>query len=107
MNKQRRKKLGALIDRIEKIRIAVQDATTPLKDIEGICEELTVLKDEEEAYKDSMPETLQNGEKGQAAEAAVGELESALDALEGLRDALNEFDFEGTTTSIDNARGEG
>ena len=64
MNKERRTKLKDLIGRIEELQ-----------------SEIETLKDEEDDYFSNMPESLQQGEKGQAAEAAVEALTSAVDSF--------------------------
>lgn len=43
---------------------------------------LTVCQDEEQDYYDNMPESLQSGDKGQAAEQAAASLEEAGSNLE-------------------------
>lgn len=42
------------------------------------------LRDEEQEFYDNMPEGFQNGEKGEAAQAAVSNLEDAIVALENI-----------------------
>lgn len=72
MNKTRREELNKLTDQIAEIRDAVQ-----------------ALADEEQEYFDNMPESLQTGEKGEAAEAAISELNEAIGALENAEANLN------------------
>lgn len=86
MNKQRRKD-------IDKAREEYGDAMGLFASAKEILE--TAMEEEQE-YVDNMPESLQDGEKGDAArenidclEEAIGELddlltESALDALDGI-----------------------
>jgi hypothetical protein len=60
-------------------RADIAKAVELLNDAKGIIE--TCVSDEQEYY-DNMPEALQGGEKGQAAESAastLSEVESALD----------------------------
>ena len=89
MNAQRRKALADLMDRITKLG----------KDRDDIKNELETLRDEEQESFDNMPEGLQQGDRGQAMEEAIGELEEAISALE-------EFDTDSINGSIDNARGQ-
>jgi molecular chaperone GrpE (heat shock protein) len=65
MNKIRRSALQKLQERVTEMR-----------------EELEVLMEEEEEYRDNMPENLQGSEKYEIADTACDNLSSALDALE-------------------------
>lgn len=60
--------------------------------LEQVKSDLESARDEEQDYLDNMPESLQGGDKGQAAEAAVSALESAIEALETAIDALGEVE---------------
>ena len=102
MNKQRRKELGAIIDKIDALRKALEDLSLDEK-LEDINEELERLTEEEREYMENMP--MQGGEKYETAEQAVLELETAKEALEGFKDAFAELSFEEVMLSIDNARG--
>lgn len=73
MNNTRRKEL-------EK----VADAITELK------EQLDILKEEEEEYRDNMPENLQGSERYEKAETACDNLDSAVSSLEEALDSINE-----------------
>ena len=65
MNRIRRKQLSDLIDKLYVIQA-----------------DLEALKDEEEEYRDNMPENLQNSERYEKADTAVDNLDSALYSLE-------------------------
>ena len=65
MNKDRR-------DRIAKIKEALEDLRGQIEDLQS---------EEQEAF-DSMPESLQQSERGQASEAAANALQSAYDAAD-------------------------
>lgn len=79
MNKDRRKAIDA---QIERLREAHEELARVLSTAQSAMDALTDLKDEEKEYFDNMPESLQGGDKGQAAEAAISELESAISELE-------------------------
>lgn len=66
MNAQRRTKISAII-----------------KKLGDIIEEIEGIKDEEQEYLDNMPESLKGGEKGEAAETAVSDLDQAKDYADG------------------------
>lgn len=73
MNKERRKEIQVVINRIEELK----------SDLETIVED-------EQAYLDSIPENLMNSERYERAEDAVGNLESAMDSLNDAEEALEE-----------------
>ena len=65
MNKVRRKALDKVICKIVEAK-----------------EQLESLQAEEEEYRDNMPENLQGSERYEAADAAVDNMSSAVDALD-------------------------
>ena len=75
MNKLRRKEIGKAIQLLDEAK-----------------EILETARDEEQEYFDSMPESLQGGDKGQEAEIAVGILDDVVsmldDALASVGDAI-------------------
>lgn len=73
MNKARRKRIQELKDKLLDL----------LTEIEGIKD------DEQEAY-DSLPESLQDGEKGSKMSEAVDNLDSAYSSLEEVGEYLEE-----------------
>lgn len=72
MNSNRRKSLRALSDKLAELRGAIDDAKS----------ELESLRDEETDYRDNMPDSLREGDKGQAADTACDALDSAVDSLD-------------------------
>lgn len=79
MNAQRRKQIEAIKARVEALQDLISEA-------QNIADEITqevrdVLELEQEAY-DNMPESLQDGERGQAMNEAIGNLEQATNLLE-------------------------
>lgn len=71
MNKDRRKEIQNIIDKIEDLKEEIEN----------------VMNDEQE-YIDNMPENLQGSEKCEAAESAVYNMESAYDYLTEACEAL-------------------
>lgn len=65
MNKARRKALDEVISKIEEAKELLEN-----------------LQAEEEEYRDNMPENLQGSERHEAADAAVDNMSSAVDALD-------------------------
>lgn len=65
MNKARRKALDEVISKIKEAKELLEN-----------------LQAEEEEYRDNMPENLQGSERYEAADAAVDNMSSAVDALD-------------------------
>ncbi len=65
MNKARRKALDEVISKIEEAKELLEN-----------------LQVEEEEYRDNMPENLKGSERYEAADAAVDNMSSAVDALD-------------------------
>jgi uncharacterized coiled-coil DUF342 family protein len=95
MNKARREALNLLFSDINEIIETLQseDVANAVKAkdydwaaVKETAEEFKTraeeIRDEEQEYYDNMPESFQNGEKGENAQAVVTELDSAIDALE-------------------------
>ena len=74
MNKERRQKIGKIIERLE-----------------DIAAELEALADEERDAFDNLPESLQYGERGEAMEAAADELEDVSGEVSDLASRLEEL----------------
>lgn len=87
MNNARRKEIEVIKARLE----AVFEG-----ELEAIRSDLNEVKDAEQEAWDNMPESLQEGERGQAMQEAIAELESAVECVES-------FDFESVFNSLDNA----
>lgn len=77
MNRERRKTLAELTTRVDS---AIEDLTALKGEIEDV-------RDEEQEYLDNMPESLQEGDRAMAAQAAIDSLEEAIDAIEEATDA--------------------
>lgn len=73
MNKQRREAISSLIS-----------------DMEAIKERIESLASEEREYYDNMPENMQQGDKGQAADTAASNLEESCNNAESVIDGLND-----------------
>lgn len=80
MNKQRRKEIKQVIDRLEEIRGEVGFL---LDTVQGIM-------DEETEYRDNIPENMQGGDRFEMADNACNELESAHDTLDQVDNGLSE-----------------
>lgn len=88
MNKQRRKEIQAIRDKLE-------DLTSKIAELrDGI----DTIKDDEQEYYDNMPESLQSSDRGTAAEEAVSHLDTALEALDEIANQASE-----ATEALDSA----
>ena len=103
MNNQRRKTLSHIIDQIESLKSAVN---TLRNEVGEIRDQLDVEHDNEEESFNNMPESLQQGEKGQDMQIAIEHIELASSAIGDLFAALEDFDFDDVVSNIDNARGQ-
>ena len=73
MNKTRRKELLEII----KLLSEVQDKD----DLYAVINELESIKDDEQDYYDNIPENLQSSQRAEDSEAAIENLDEALDML--------------------------
>lgn len=80
MNKERRKVLAKLGEEFAVARGKLLD----------IAEQLESIKDEEQEAFDNMPESLQQGERGQASEGAIERMDEIIDKIK----ELDELDFD-------------
>lgn len=76
MNQQRRKKLDELRDRLSNLQ---SEASTLIADLQDVI-------DEEQEYLDNMPESLQDGEKGQKAVAAIDLMDNLISEITNFTD---------------------
>jgi hypothetical protein len=93
MNNARRKQISsidtnAIRAKAEELRALIENAV----------ETATAAKDEEEEYRDNMPESLQGGEKYENASEAVDALDTFISALEGI-------EFDDLTSACDDLDG--
>lgn len=73
MNKERRKQIESIVESIQ-----------------GIKSDVDTTKDEEQEYLDNLPENMQQGEKGETAQAAVDALDAAINSLDDAISSLEE-----------------
>lgn len=75
MNNARRKQITQLLEQLENLKADLD----------------SILEQEQEAF-DNLPESLQEGERGQASQTAIESLETAQSAFEEIVDALNDIE---------------
>lgn len=101
MNNARRKKLKAIYQRVD-------DLNGLLSNVKNLADELlSDLQDEcdgEEESHGNLPESLQNGDKGQAMQEAIDAMQTALSALE---EVANVPDLDEAMEALENAQAAG
>lgn len=105
MNKNRRKELNDIFRRIEK---EIQPATDAFPDVEEIKAQLEDIRDAEQEAYDNLPESLQDGERGEQMTEAVENIETAISNLEEIGEAFSELKdkVKEALEAIDNASAE-
>jgi uncharacterized coiled-coil DUF342 family protein len=101
MNAARRKQIEAVkatIKTLEEQRDALNTA------IDAAREEVERIRDDEQEYRDNMPESLANGEKGDKADSAITSLEEAIQRLEDIGAEVVDLDFSDVNDSLDTAK---
>ena len=84
MNNQRRKQISEAL-----LKFQALDLQGKLEDIKSLFQSSL---DDEQDYHDNMPEGLQNGDKGQKAEASISALEELICALEEIVEKAEEIE---------------
>jgi len=103
MNNDRRKALDELYKRLELIQLAVENIT----DADEVHDLLEAVRDEESEARENMPESLQEGEQGQRSQEAIDNLDTAVDKVKEIADAITTMqdDLREALEAIDNAKG--
>ena len=89
MNASRRKALNKLKAELEQIK---EDVSTHFERLAELSGELETINDEEQDAYDNMPEGLQSGDKGYAAQSAINAMDSALSTLSDFEDLGDKLD---------------
>jgi len=84
MNAARRKILALGIERLAEAQQLLTEAGDSFE----------TVRDEEQEYFDNMPESIQSGEKGQAAEELISRLEEAIELITSVTE-ISTDDLEG------------
>lgn len=128
MNQQRRKEIARILADAQKaqdlvataaseVRQIIEDALESAKDrmdtllgivnLDDLVSDIESVKDEEQEYFDNMSEGFQNGARGQIAQEAINQLETAHETIEGVREFLTDFAFDDITEKLDELEGLG
>lgn len=102
MNKRRRKELEQLKSEFEQVCSDVNEAVEKLEELKENIE--CLMEEEEEAY-DNLPESLQESDKGEAMQTAIGYMVSAIDAADVVGASIDEAiqGFEDVYSAIQDA----
>lgn len=89
MNKFRRTEIADVLKDFEALLapmlVTARDAIEAVRvTAAALKERAEAIRDEEQEYLDAMPESLQSGERGGDAQAAIEQLETAIEALDAL-----------------------
>ncbi|MFC3216489.1 MULTISPECIES: hypothetical protein [Sphingomonadaceae] len=86
MNRERRKRIATVRKKVDGI----------VADIQAVIEALQEIRDDEEIARDSLPMSLQEGERAQ-------QMQESIDALEGAIAALESFDADDIGETLERA----
>lgn len=109
MNKDRRNTINALYARLNTVQENLKLPDGLLDELADIIQEIENVKDEEAEALSNLPESLQEGERGQAMQEAIDALEDATAKVGEYFDSLNETfgdndaPFSEALESLDNA----
>jgi len=81
MNNDRRKEIDRIKERISSL----------IADLSDIKDSIGAVRDEEQDALDNLPESMQEGERGEKAQAAIDALEEALSGMEDAESGLNDI----------------
>jgi len=102
MNKARRKAIDELYNRLATLQTELEN----LSNADDMKDTAETIRDEEQEYFDNMPDSLQQGEKGQQASEAADNLTTAFDKLSEVADAITTLrdDVNEALEALDNAK---
>lgn len=93
MNKDRRKRLEKITDRLNEAKENALPAIETLKAaVEAAKEDAEAIRDEEQEASDNLPENMQEGEKGEKMRKAIDLIEIAISGLEEFAKKLDPED---------------
>jgi erythromycin esterase-like protein len=103
MNKARRKILNTVARRLVEMEEQLEEITALVDDFYTLKDEIEgVMEEEQEAYG-NLSESAQNGERGQAMEEAIRNMEQAQDGLTNLISALEGLELASIVEALEAA----
>jgi hypothetical protein len=98
MNKQRRAVIAKALSNAEEALSALESARDEYNNAKSLIDDALAdienARDEEQEYYDNMPESIQQGEKGDNASECADALDEACSETESAQDAVGEIDWE-------------
>lgn len=89
MNKLRRKEIKEQIGKLQVLKDEIDEQMVEFSEkLDEVKSEIDRLYEEEEECYDNLPESLQEGERGEAMQEAMDNLENASDCIQNLMDEL-------------------
>ena len=89
MNKQRREAIKEIIEELDEIK---QDMSELAERLESVTEKIEDVRSEEEDAFDSMPESLQDSDRGERMQSAIDCLDSAASEVDSWKQGLEDYD---------------
>lgn len=103
MNRTRRKDIKEQINRLEKIREELEESLTNFNEmLEDVKSDVEYTQEEEEEALNNLPESVQNGDRGDAMQSAIDNLGYAVDEIDTMMTTLEDLDFSGIDNAITN-----
>ena len=103
MNKARRKTLNTVARRLVEMQEQLEEITALVDDFYNLKDELEGVMEEEQETYGNLSEGAQNGERGQAMEEAIRNMEQAQDGLTDLINALEGLELASIVEALEAA----
>lgn len=100
MNAQRRKELNKIQDLLTVFKDKLESLRELHSELESIKGALEGHRDDEQEGYDNMPESFQNGERGQLAQDAISAMENSINAID---EVIPSFEVDNLTSTLDGA----
>jgi uncharacterized coiled-coil DUF342 family protein len=109
VNNQRRKDIDQTIKSVETLKTRFEELLEQLSSLKDEAQEahdeVERIRDEEQEYLDNMPESLQSSDRYYTAEAAISQLDEAMEKLNEVTGLEVELpDFDEVVTNLDEAK---
>jgi prefoldin subunit 5 len=100
MNAKRRKEIDAAIKEFEELNSAANELKFIAETLKDTIEQIQC---DEQDYFDNMPQSFQDGEKGQRAEEVIGYFDDAINDIDTFIDALDQS-IDGIIGTLESAK---
>jgi len=103
MNKARRKILADVVKRMSEIMEEINEVKALTEELSSLRDEIDSARDEEQDVFDALSENAQAGDRGQAMESAIGQMELASSAIDDIIGALDDLDMQSIIDDLEEA----